>query len=98
METDKGAELARFQAFVCGAVQGVGFRYFTLALANELNVTGWVRNMYDGSVQVVAEGPLEALEKFLQSLRQGPCSGRVDEVRVSWFPFQGDFDRFEVRL
>lgn len=97
METDKSIELARLQAFVSGAVQGVGFRYFTLAAANELGVTGWVRNLYDGSVQVVAEGPREALEKLLQNLRKGPRSGRVEEVRFTWFPFHGDFDRFEVR-
>lgn len=98
METENGAEMARLQAFVSGAVQGVGFRYFTLAAANELGVTGWVRNLYDGSVQVVAEGSRKALEKLLLSLNKGPRSGRVDEVRDSWFPYQGDFDRFEVRF
>ena len=98
MEIDKGNELARFQAFVSGAVQGVGFRYFAMNAAHGLGVTGWVRNLYDGSVQVVAEGSRQDLEKLLQILRQGPLSGRVDEVRDSWFEFQGEFDRFEVRF
>ena len=98
MEPETKLEPARLQAFVSGAVQGVGFRYFALATANELNLTGWVRNLVDGSVQVVAEGPRGALETFLQKLRQGPRSGRVAEVRVSWFPPQRDFDRFEVRF
>ena len=98
MESEKGSELARLQAFVSGVVQGVGYRYFTLAAANDLRLKGWVRNLHDGSVQVVAEGLREDLEKLLLNLQQGPRSGRVEEVRFSWFPYQGDFDRFEVRF
>lgn len=98
MEIDNGVEMARLQAFVSGAVQGVGFRYFAMNAAHELSVTGWVRNLYDGSVQVVAEGSREALEAFLKHLHRGPHSGRVDEVRDSWFSYQGEFDRFEVRF
>ncbi len=98
METGNGVEMARLQAFVSGVVQGVGFRYFAMNAAHELGLTGWVRNLYDGTVQVVAEGPREALEVFLKHLRRGPHSGRVDEVRESWFAYQGEFDRFEVRF
>ncbi len=91
-------EQARLQAFVSGVVQGVGYRYFAMNAAHMLGVTGWVRNRIDGSVMVVAEGPREELEKLLKELRRGPHSGRVDKVNVSWFPYQGDFDRFEVRF
>jgi len=98
MESEKDSEMARLHAFVSGAVQGVGYRYFTLAAASELRLKGWVRNLHDGSVQVVAEGLREDLEKLLLNLQQGPRSGRVEEVRFSWFPYQGDFDRFEVRF
>ena len=98
METENGVEMARLQTFVSGAVQGVGFRYFAMNAAHELGITGWVRNLYDGSVQVVAESSREALEAFLKQLRRGPHSGRVDEVRDSWFAYQGEFDRFEVRF
>ena len=98
METDNGEKMARLQAFVYGAVQGVGFRYFAMNAAHELGIIGWVRNLYDGSVQVVAEGSQEALETFLKHLRRGPHSGRVDEVRFTWFTNQGEFDRFEVRF
>ena len=98
MGSDNSIEMSRLQAFVSGAVQGVGYRYFAMNAAHGLGVTGWVRNLYDGSVQVVAEGSRQDLEKFLQILRQGPHSGRVDEVRDSWFEYQGEFDRFEVRF
>jgi len=98
MEPENAVEMARLQAFISGAVQGVGYRYFAMNAAHELGITGWVRNLHDGSVQVVAEGPRQALEKLLVILRQGPHSGRVDEVRDSWFECQGEFDRFEVRF
>ena len=98
MDAENRVGMARLQAFVSGAVQGVGYRYFAMNAAHELGVTGWVRNLYDGSVQVVAVGPREALEAFLNHLRHGPHSGRVDEVRTSWFAYQTEFDRFEVRF
>jgi len=98
MQPENPLGMARLQAFVSGAVQGVGYRYFAMNAAHELGVTGWVRNLYDGTVQVVAEGPRETLEEFLKHLHRGPHSGRVDDVRFTWFPYQGDFDRFEVRF
>jgi len=96
--TEESGGQARLQAFVSGVVQGVGYRHFALSNALKLGITGWVRNLPDGSVQVVAEGPREALELWLNDLRRGPYSGRVDEVRFSWFPSRGEFDRFEVRF
>ncbi|MDD2521469.1 MAG: acylphosphatase [Anaerolineaceae bacterium] len=98
MEAENNSELARLQAIISGAVQGVGFRYFTMDAAYELGLTGWVRNLHGRSVEVVAEGEREALEKLIEKLRHGPRSARVDEVRFSWHPYQGEFDRFEVRF
>lgn len=97
MKTETDAELSRLEATVFGRVQGVGFRYFTLSIANELGLFGWVRNLPDGSVQLVAEGPKEQLDQFLNRLRIGPHSGRVDDVRYSWQSWQAEFNRFEVR-
>lgn len=54
MGSDNSIEMSRLQAFASGAVQGVGYRYFAMNAAHGLGVTGWVRNLYDGSVQVVA--------------------------------------------
>ena len=96
--TEQSDEFAGLQAFVSGNVQGVGFRYFAMSVAKELGLTGWVRNLYDGNVQVAAEGKRTSLETFLERLRQGPRSGRVEEVRFSWLPYQGNFDRFDVRF
>ena len=65
-----------------GRVQGVGFRYFTEAAAAREGIRGWVRNTPDGRVEVVAEGDADALERFEQSLRQGPRGARVGHVDV----------------
>ena len=97
MKAETDSELSRLQANVYGRVQGVGFRYFTLNAANELGLFGWVRNMPDGSVQLVAEGAKEQLIKFVSRLRIGPHSGQVDDFRHSWQPWHAEFDRFEIR-
>jgi acylphosphatase len=63
-----------------GRVQGVGFRYFTEEMASLEGVTGYVRNLPDGRVEVLAEGEAEAMLRFERSLRRGPGGARVDEV------------------
>lgn len=63
-----------------GIVQGVGFRYFTLRHAQSLGLSGWVRNLPDGSVEVAARGPADAVSRLLEILRVGPRLGRVDCV------------------
>ena len=70
------------RCIVKGRVQGVWFRRFTQNVANELGISGWVRNRDDGSVEVEASVPDEVYEKFLQALRKGPPLARVDDVAV----------------
>ncbi len=67
---------------VHGAVQGVGYRYFTQRRAHERNLRGWVRNMEDGSVLVHAEGSPSDLDSFVEELRRGPRFSRVTSVDV----------------
>ncbi len=67
-----------------GRVQGVGFRYYALRAAQRLNLHGWVRNLSDGSVELEAEGPREALEAFASEMRSGPPSAQVRDVAESW--------------
>jgi acylphosphatase len=81
-----------------GHVQGVGYRYFVQEVAAGLNVTGWVRNRMDGSVEVMAEGKRENLEKLLASLRRGPRSAYVSELHFDWLPVTGEFADFRVRM
>ena len=65
-----------------GRVQGVGFRYFTLDAARRENLRGYVTNRDDGSVEAVAEGEAESLERFERALRRGPSRSRVEQVMI----------------
>lgn len=65
---------------IYGRVQGVGFRYFTWKQANKMGITGWVKNLSDGSVAVLAQGAPSDLAQFKQWLTQGPASARVDRI------------------
>lgn len=88
---------ARLQAIVHGRVQGVNFRYYTQRRARELGLTGYVRNVWDGTVEAVAEGQRSDLEELLAFLRTGPRAAFVTRVDVQWPAPTGDFDHFEVR-
>lgn len=68
---------------VTGRVQGVWFRAWTREQAQELGVSGWVRNRSDGSVEAVVSGPSEAVEALITALREGPPAAEVEDVRVT---------------
>ncbi len=91
-----GEERARLEATVHGRVQGVGFRYFVLRRAQELGLSGWVRNLRSGSVEVAAEGPRRDLEALLKALRSGPPMSWVERVDVGWREARGERGSFEV--
>ncbi len=93
-----GPEKASLKARVMGRVQGVGFRYFTERVAEEIGVSGYVMNCYDGSVEVVAEGERGVLEELLWRLQQGPRGARVERVEETWGPYTGRFSGFVVRF
>jgi acylphosphatase len=88
----------RLHVFVKGLVQGVNFRSWTKAQAERLNLTGWVRNLPDGRVAVLAEGEQEALEKFLTLLQSGHPWARVEKTERSWAEDQGEFTEFSVNI
>lgn len=88
----------RLHAIVSGQVQGVNFRYATLHEAQRLNLTGWVKNLPNGSVEVVAEGPRPTLERLLEFLHRGPRSAIVASVQVEWQAATGEYQRFDVRF
>lgn len=71
----------RFQVF--GMVQGVGFRWFVARHARSLGLTGYARNLPNGSVEVMADGPEEAMPALERLLRAGPASAQVDRVERS---------------
>jgi len=87
-----------FHAVVLGRVQGVGFRYSACARAEELRLGGWVRNLDDGSVEVVAEGAVERLALFEEWLRRGPTGAYVREVRLDRIEPRGRYPRFTIEF
>jgi acylphosphatase len=82
---------------VQGIVQGVGFRYFVLHHARKLELTGWVQNLYNGDVEILAEGERSRLEIFLDEIKVGPRSAHIKELRIDWQPFENKFASFEIR-
>jgi acylphosphatase len=91
-------ERRRLKAEIFGDVQGVGFRYFAQSHARRLGLEGYVRNRYDGAVEVEAEGRVDDLDQFLAALRQGPRSARIEDVRVQWLAYRGDLPPFTVKF
>lgn len=87
----------RLHLIASGRVQGVGFRYHTQAKASSLGLTGWVKNLPDGAVEIVAEGPKSALEKLLEWTHHGPPAASVTEVRARWFPALGEMSDFRIQ-
>ncbi len=86
----------RLTAVVHGDVQGVGFRMFVLREAVRLGLRGYVRNVPDGTVEVVAEGPRSLLEQLLAALRRGPRMAEVASVDVTWSQAIGAFTNFRA--
>lgn len=88
----------RLRAVVRGIVQGVGFRFFTVDQVHRIGgIVGYVRNLRDGRVEVVAEGDWEKLEQLLKKLQEGPIGAVVDGVDASWEMATGEFTDFRIR-
>jgi acylphosphatase len=88
---------ARVHVFVSGRVQGVFFRVQTRHEAKRRNVTGWVKNTFDGRVEAVFEGHQEDVEKLVELCRTGPSGATVTDVAVHWQEYSGEFDDFSIR-
>ena len=82
---------------VYGDVQGVGFRHFTRMNATQFGIVGWVRNNYNGTVEIWAEGLESKLNLFIQAVRGGPSYSRVDKLDITWETPKGEAGRFNVR-
>lgn len=87
---------ARAHIFVSGHVQGVFFRDNTQRWASSLRLTGWVRNLRDGRVEVVAEGDKENVEEMIGRLKEGPPHAHVENVEVDWEGYTGEFVDFRI--
>lgn len=88
-------KLARKYA-ISGRVQGVGFRFFAERVANQLGIRGYVKNCWDGTVEVYAIGDAHSLEEFKRHLAEGPRSARVNSIDESDEPVKKDYTDFMI--
>lgn len=79
-----------------GMVQGVGFRYYVHRSARRHLLTGWVKNLEDGTVEVVAEGDEEELRLFIKDMEKGSRFSTVQNVKVEWESFSNQFRNFQI--
>jgi len=87
---------AACQIIVRGRVQGVGFRYHAQRQASRFGLTGYVRNLRDGSVEMVCEGEEASLDKFRHWAAQGPPGASVTEIKSRTIPVKSTYPRFSV--
>ncbi|MCX7857209.1 MAG: acylphosphatase [Deltaproteobacteria bacterium] len=87
----------RAQIIVRGKVQGVFFRYNTMKVAQNLGIKGWVRNLKDGSVEILCEGESKDIDELIKWCWKGPPAALVEDVNVKKEEYMGEFQTFEIR-
>lgn len=91
-------EIIRAHIWVKGRVQGVGFRAHVEYHARQIgNLTGWVRNVGYDTVECIAEGTRENVERLIEFIKQGPRASRVDESQIEYEEITGEFKEFGVK-
>jgi len=94
----KNIKKVRAHLLISGRVQGVAFRYYTQDIAQSLGIKGWVRNCWDGKVEVVAEGEEGQVKELIDWCHQGPRSAIVEKVDIEWEEYKGEFSTFGIRF
>jgi acylphosphatase len=89
--------MVQYEITISGRVQGVGYRYFAVQKANEMGITGWVKNSVDGGVIIVAQGIEEEIKTFIDYLYIGPTRSRVVQISKVKFNTLSNFDNFSVK-
>jgi acylphosphatase len=90
-------EKKRIDVYYSGRVQGVGFRFSVEAIAVELGLAGWIKNLPDGKVELVCEGKEEDLHKLLAKI-DGQFSRFIQQKNINWMPATGEFSTFEIKF
>ena len=88
--------MVRVSVIVHGRVQGVAFRHYTCKEALASGVTGWVRNLPDGSVEGLFEGDQDAVASLVEWCHSGPPAARVDRLDISTGSYSGEFESFAI--
>jgi len=96
MQEHDGQKRARMEVLYSGRVQGVGFRYTVKSLVHGYEVSGTVRNLADGRVELVAEGTHEELDAFQQAIMDSGLGRLIQDVKINWREAAGGFRGFEI--
>ena len=91
-------EMKQYEIFVSGRVQGIGYRYFAERAAQNLGIKGFVRNLPDGRVKVIASGEDKSMEHFIEKLRQGPALSLVRDVQLNEVVLAEDYKDFQIEF
>lgn len=94
---NKKLKKVRAHLLIFGRVQGVAFRYYTQDIAQSLEIKGWVRNCWDGKVEIVMEGDEEKVEQLINWCYRGPGSAIVEKIDIEWGKYKGEFNSFSIR-
>jgi acylphosphatase len=87
---------SRAHVTITGRVQGVSFRWYTQRTAQELGLTGWVRNLWDGRVEAIFEGEEKAVKDAVAWCYHGPPSAQVDDIEIKYESPSGEFKGFRI--
>jgi acylphosphatase len=90
-------DLKRAEIIVNGFVQGVGFRWYVLRIAQQLGLKGYVKNLYTGEVLALAEGEKSSIEELFYRMKIGPAHSAVKNAKINWEEFKNEFRTFEIR-
>jgi acylphosphatase len=88
----------RLHVYYSGVVQGVGFRFTTERIALSLGLVGWVKNLFDGKVEVVCEGEEANVVNFLDKMKNGSMKRYITNAQVTWQEATGEFKDFTVEF
>jgi len=88
--------MRNIEIIIKGRVQGVGFRYHTKQIAQELSIKGYVRNLYDGSVNIFASGLSDDIDRFIKWCRDGPRMALVESIQIIEMD-EKEFNDFSIR-
>jgi len=94
---DKDGKKVRAHLLIFGRVQGVSFRYYIQDIAQSLRIKGWVKNCWDGKVEVVMEGEEDKVKELIDWCYHGPGSAIVEKVDIKWEKYRGEFSTFGIR-
>ena len=89
--------LARAEIIANGLVQGVGFRFYVIRIAEKLGLKGYTQNLYTGEVLTVVEGERAAIDDLFHKIKVGPSHASVKNCNIVWMETKNEFTRFEVR-